>query len=132
MFHDAGMRCWVANGLGQVEVYDFRAGRFAGAIKGIAGSVRSLALHPDRPVIASVGLDRFLRLHDTGSRRSLGKVYLKTLLTHVDFCPADVSMAAPVTEEKVGQKGSGKAAEQPKRRAKAGGSSREGAKKRKP
>ena len=99
-----GSRCWVANGIGQLEVYDFRAGKFDGGIKGIAGSLRALALHPDSSsgtaggtgsTIASAGLDRFLRVHDTTSRRSVGKVYLKTQLTGVAFCPTDASMAPP-------------------------------------
>lgn len=45
------------------------------------GSVRALAVHPGRPVLASLGLDRFLRLHDTRSRQPLGKVYLKSQLS---------------------------------------------------
>ena len=89
-----GNRIWVADATGQIEVYDVRAGRFTGGIKGIAGSVRALAMHPDGKAIASVGLDRFLRVHDTSTRQSLGKVYLKTQLTGVGFCPTDASMAA--------------------------------------
>jgi ribosome biogenesis protein NSA1 len=106
-----GNRVWVANAIGTVEVYDVRAGRFSGAIKGIAGSVRDLALYPTRGsstsstnstsgtitrnvCIASVGLDRFLRVHSTASRNSLGKEYLKTQLTGVAWCPTDAIMAA--------------------------------------
>ncbi len=98
-----GNRVWVANAIGTVEVYDVRAGRFSGAIKGIAGSVRDLALYPaiesstgsssKSAYIASVGLDRFLRVHSTASRASLGKEYLKTQLTGVAWCPTDASMA---------------------------------------
>ena len=51
-----------------------------------AGSVRALALHPGRPILASVGLDRFLRLHDTSTRALLAKVYLKQQLT--GGCPS--------------------------------------------
>lgn len=95
-----GRRCWVANGLGQIEVYDFRAGKFAGGIKGVSGSVRSLAVLPGSNVVASGGLDRFLRLHDTTTRKSLGKVYLKTQITEVAFCPTDESMVpAPAAGE---------------------------------
>lgn len=46
-----------------------------------AGSVRALAVHPGRPLIASVGLDRFLRVHDTRTRQPVCKVYLKSQLT---------------------------------------------------
>ena len=113
-----GQRIWVANAAGSVEVYDVRAGRFSGALKGIAGSVRDLALYPTPPInkkkssgndtstkslyIASVGLDRFLRVHSTTSRVSLGKEYLKTQLTAVGWCPTDVSMI-PKAEKKSGK-----------------------------
>ena len=46
-----------------------------------AGSVRSLVVHPQAPVLTSVGLDRYLRLHSVHSRQLLAKVYLKTLPT---------------------------------------------------
>ena len=48
-----------------------------------AGSLRALAVHPQLPILASVGLDRFLRLHDTRTRQPLAKVYLKQQLTGV-------------------------------------------------
>jgi ribosome biogenesis protein NSA1 len=105
-----GKRLWVANAQGGVEVFDVRAGRFTGAIKGIAGSVRDLALYPTKSssmsdnnsrdsYIASVGLDRFLRVHSTASRSSLGKEYLKTQLTGVVWCPTDASMAVKIAEK---------------------------------
>ncbi len=58
-----------------------------GALKGPAGSVRALALHPTQPLIASVGLDRFLRMHSTETRAQLGRVYLKQQLTGVVWVP---------------------------------------------
>jgi hypothetical protein len=33
----AGQRCWVGNGLGQIEVLDVAAARFVGSVKGLAG-----------------------------------------------------------------------------------------------
>lgn len=77
----AGHRVWLGNGLGQIEVLDVVSRRFSGAVKGLAGGVRALAVHPTQPVLASVGLDRYLRLHATHSRRLLAKVYCKTLPT---------------------------------------------------
>lgn len=59
------------------------------------GSVRALALHPALPLLASVGLDRHLRLHSTTSRACLAKLYLKTQLSDVAFCPTDASMLPP-------------------------------------
>ncbi len=84
----AGKRVWVANAAGKVEVLDLQAGKMDGAVKGAIGSVRSLALHPTEPLLASVGLDRFVRVHSTTSRKQLCAVYLKQQLNGVSFCPA--------------------------------------------
>jgi ribosome biogenesis protein NSA1 len=92
-----GDRVWAANAAGGIEMYDVRAGRFSGAIRGAVGSVRALAMHPDGMAMASGGLDRFLRVHDPKSRAGMGKVYLKTQITGVAWCPADASMAPPPT-----------------------------------
>lgn len=73
-----------------------------------AGSVRELAAHPELPVLASVGLDRYLRLHDRHTRQLLAKVYLKTLPTGVAFCPTDASMLPPPAEPAAATQGSGK------------------------
>lgn len=99
-----GQRCWVGNGLGQLEVYDFKTGRFSGAIKGIAGSVRSVVLSTDGGIIVSVGLDRFLRLHDTKSRSGLGKVYLKSQLTGAVIVPM---LPVPVKSNEGGRQDEG-------------------------
>ena len=92
---------WVANAAGQLEVLDLETGKMAGALKGSAGSVRALALHPSEPVLASVGLDRFLRVHSTASRKQLAAVYLKQHLTGVAFCRAPdlPPTEAPAQEE---------------------------------
>lgn len=82
----AGLRCWAANGKGGMQVLDLAGGKLQGALKGAAGCVRALALHPDLPLLASVGLDRFLRVHNTATRKLLAKVYLKQQLT--GGCPA--------------------------------------------
>ena len=88
----------MANAAGQVEVLDLRTGKMAGALKGAGASVRALALHANEPVLASVGLDRFLRLHSTASRKQLAAVYLKQKLTGVSFCAPP---AEPAAEEAV-------------------------------
>ena len=41
---------------------------------GIAGAVQQLQLHPTAPLLASVGLDRFFRLHDVATRTLVKKV----------------------------------------------------------
>ena len=58
------------------------------ALKGSTGSVRALAPHLEFPLIASAGLDRYLRLHDSSTRKQVAAVYLKQHLTGVTFCPA--------------------------------------------
>lgn len=58
-------------------------------LKGHGGSVRALHRHPTEPYIASVGLDRWLRVHHTGTRTLVGKVYLKQQLTAVRFAPGE-------------------------------------------
>lgn len=84
----AGLRVWAANGTGHMQVWDLCAKKMLDALKGAGGSVRSLALHPaGEPLIASVGLDRFVRVHSTASKSGLGRVYLKQQLTGVCWLP---------------------------------------------
>jgi ribosome biogenesis protein NSA1 len=78
----------VATAAGQIELFDLKAGKMSGALKGSTGSVRALIPHPELPLIASAGLDRYLRLHDTSTRKQVAAVYLKQHLTGVTFCPA--------------------------------------------
>lgn len=113
----AGERVWVANAAGQVEMLDLQAGKMAGAVKGATGSVRALALHPTEPLLASVGLDRFLRVYSTATRKQLTAVYLKQQLTGVSFCPALPQDAAPDNEQEAGAAAaSGKTAKRKKHR----------------
>jgi ribosome biogenesis protein NSA1 len=81
----SGGRWWVGDAGGNLQVYDVRAGKFSGAIKGIGGSARSLDIHPSEPLIASAGLDRFMRVNSTLSRSSVAKVYMKSQLTCIRF-----------------------------------------------
>ena len=83
----AGQRCWVGNGLGKLQALDLRQRRMEGALKGFTGSVTALAAHDSQPLLAAVGLDRFLRLYDTNSRRLLARLFLTQALTGVAFCP---------------------------------------------
>jgi len=41
---------------------------------GIAGAVQQLQMHETLPLVASVGLDRFLRVHDVTTRSLVKKV----------------------------------------------------------
>ena len=90
----AGERVWVATAAGQIEVLDIRAGRLSGALKGSTGSVRALDLHPTEPLLASVGLDRHLSLHNTATRKQVASVYLKQHSMGVVFCPTPAPQKA--------------------------------------
>nr|CAD1819108.1 unnamed protein product [Ananas comosus var. bracteatus] len=48
-----------------------------------SGSIRSIARHPELPVIASCGLDAYLRLWDAKTRQLLSAVFLKQHVTSV-------------------------------------------------
>ncbi|XP_032939493.1 WD repeat-containing protein 74 isoform X1 [Catharus ustulatus] len=73
----------VGSARGDVAVIDLRKGRVLRALKGFAGGVRGLQCHPRLPLVASVGLDRFLRVHQLRDGRLRDKVYLKSRLTCV-------------------------------------------------
>uniref|UniRef100_A0A8C6XGG8 WD repeat-containing protein 74 n=1 Tax=Naja naja TaxID=35670 RepID=A0A8C6XGG8_NAJNA len=70
----------VGSSHGDVAVIDLRQGRLVKCLKGFAGSVRAIRCHPTLPVVASCGLDRFLRVHNLQSQHLEHKVYLKSRL----------------------------------------------------
>ncbi|XP_049433566.1 WD repeat-containing protein 74 [Epinephelus fuscoguttatus] len=70
----------VGNTQGQIALLDLRKGLVRGCLKGLAGGVRGLQCHPSQPVVASCGLDRFLRIHSLEDRKLQHKVYLKSRL----------------------------------------------------
>ena len=73
---------------GNMAIYELRQGmRRLGKFKdGVAGgSIRDLECHPTRPYVASVGLDRYLRIHDMNTRRLVSKMYLRQRLNAVLF-----------------------------------------------
>lgn len=70
----------VGNTQGQMAVLDLRKGLVRGGLKGLAGGVRALQCHPSQPLVASCGLDRFLRIHSLEDRTLQNKVYLKSRL----------------------------------------------------
>lgn len=96
---NAGTLVWAGNGMGKIECLDLRMNKMQGSLKGPAGAVKSLALHPDLPIIASVGLDRFFRVHNIESKALLCKLYLKQQLTAVAWSPevAQIAVAAEAT-----------------------------------
>ncbi|XP_023817151.1 WD repeat-containing protein 74 [Oryzias latipes] len=76
----SGSTVVVGNTQGQIALLDLRKGLVCGCLKGLSGGVRGLQCHPSQPVVASCGLDRFLRIHSLEDRRLLHKVYLKSRL----------------------------------------------------
>ncbi|KAK1899926.1 WD repeat-containing protein 74 [Dissostichus eleginoides] len=70
----------VGNTRGEVAVLDLRKGLVRGVLKGLCGGVRALQCHPSFPIVASCGLDRFLRIHSLEDRKLQHKVYLKSRL----------------------------------------------------
>jgi hypothetical protein len=71
-----------------MQVLDMRSSKMLDALKGAGGSVRALALHPGgQALVASAGLDRFLRVHSTATKAGSCRVYLKQQLTAVCWLP---------------------------------------------
>ncbi|KAK0136291.1 WD repeat-containing protein 74 [Merluccius polli] len=75
-----GQAVVVGNTHGSLAVLDLRKGLVRGCLKGLAGGVRGLQCHPTLPLVASCGLDRFLRIHSLETRSIEHKVYLKSRL----------------------------------------------------
>uniref|UniRef100_G3MNX6 WD repeat-containing protein 74 n=1 Tax=Amblyomma maculatum TaxID=34609 RepID=G3MNX6_AMBMU len=79
----------VSNSHGRVALLDIRRKGIVHVFKGVAGSIRAVCCHPNLPLVASCGLDRFVRVHDLHSRLLLTKMYLKSrlncLLIRTDF-----------------------------------------------
>lgn len=112
----AGNRVWASNGLGQIEVWDLPAGKLQGAIKGAGGSIRTLQLHPNQPLLASAGIDRFVRVHSSQTRQQLARVYLKQQLTGLCWLPPVPVAAAVAGDAAAATAGGGGGIEQPDQR----------------
>ncbi|KAM4070977.1 hypothetical protein ACB094_11G026700 [Castanea mollissima] len=81
-----GYTVYVGNGSGDLASFDMRTGKLLGCFLGkCSGSIRSIARHPELPVIASCGLDSYLRFWDIKTRQLLSAVFLKQHLTNVVF-----------------------------------------------
>jgi len=64
-----------ATSTGIVSLFDLRKRQCVGSYKGkIAGSIRSVHVHPSKPIFACCGLDRFVRVFDIKKRTLLHKV----------------------------------------------------------
>ncbi|XP_017344467.1 WD repeat-containing protein 74 isoform X2 [Ictalurus punctatus] len=89
----------VGNTHGQLATLDLRKGLVRGCMKGVAGSVRGLQCHPTLPLVASCGLDRFLRIHNLQDRTLMHKVYLKSRLNCVLVSSKDLQCVSDEDEQ---------------------------------
>ncbi|KAB1217322.1 WD repeat-containing protein 74 [Morella rubra] len=81
-----GYTVYIGNGSGDLASVDMRTGKLLGCFLGkCSGSIRSIAMHPELPVIASCGLDSYVRFWDIKTRQLLSAVYLKQHLTNIFF-----------------------------------------------
>ncbi|KAM4743431.1 WD repeat-containing protein 74 isoform 1-T1 [Anableps anableps] len=76
----AGGTVVVGNTQGQIALLDLRKGLVRGCLKGSSGGVRALQCHASQPLVASCGLDRFLRVYGLEDRKPQHRVFLKSRL----------------------------------------------------
>ncbi|KAJ1942937.1 Ribosome biogenesis protein nsa1 (NOP7-associated protein 1), partial [Linderina pennispora] len=83
-----------ADNMGNLQQMDMRKGNVIGGYKEIAGAVRAIALSEDGSKIAAAGLDRFVRVYETGGTRAmLHRAYVKQRVTGLvyDWSSKDVN-----------------------------------------
>ena len=78
-------QAYLGNGRGDLACLDMRSGKGLGKFRGLTGSCRNICIHPTEPLLASVSLDRYLRVHDIKTRELRYKFYLKYKLNCVMF-----------------------------------------------
>jgi hypothetical protein len=92
----------VSDAKGKVARVDIRAGGVLGTLKGAVGSVRAVSLHPTLDLLATVGLDRFLRVYDLKKRVLSHKLFLKQRLTACLFTADPVVIPEVSAEDSTG------------------------------
>ncbi|XP_010540526.1 PREDICTED: WD repeat-containing protein 74-like [Tarenaya hassleriana] len=81
-----GHTIYVGNASGDLASFDIRTGKMMGCFVGkCSGSIRAVVRHPHHHVIASCGLDRYVRVWDVKTRQLLSSVFLKQHLTGLVF-----------------------------------------------
>ncbi|CAN6975420.1 unnamed protein product [Brassica rapa subsp. trilocularis] len=110
-----GHTVYVGNASADLAAFDIRTGKLLGSFLGkCSGSIRSVVRHPHHQVIASCGLDRYLRVYDVKTRQLISAVFLKQHLTGLVFDSgfsgeAEIAVANTVveaeTEETMEQEG---------------------------
>ena len=85
--------------VGRVSRVDLRTLRLNGVYKGNTGSIRDIAIHPSMNVVATVGLDRIMRVFDIETRQQLHRVYLRQRLNCVLFSSEELVQCLAKEEE---------------------------------
>ena len=80
--HDANT-AYVANNHGQLNSVDLRKRALFAKFKGNSGSIRQIVVHPTEPLIATAGLDRYLRVYSLDTRKCMAAAYMKQALSGV-------------------------------------------------
>ncbi|KAK3603142.1 hypothetical protein CHS0354_042967 [Potamilus streckersoni] len=75
----------VSNTQGKMALMDLRKGQVVHIFKGFAGGIRDVQCHSSEPLVASCGLDRFLRIYDINTKQLMHKFYLKSRLNCLIF-----------------------------------------------
>ncbi|KAL9953271.1 hypothetical protein ACROYT_G040664 [Oculina patagonica] len=80
----------VGNTVGTMGSIDLRKGQLQGHYKGFAGGIRCISCLDKQQMVASCGLDKFLRIHHLHNRKLLNKVYLKSALNCLLFSAKEI------------------------------------------
>lgn len=81
----------IGNSQGKMATIDLRKGKVVNIFKGFAGSIRDIKCHKKQPLVASCGLDRYVRIHDYQTKELKQKFYLKSRLNCLLFMDDDES-----------------------------------------
>lgn len=88
----------MADVAGTMFAIDLRTMKNCGNFRGNSGSVRSIEHHSSLPLVASVGLDRHLRVYNSSTKRGMASVYLKQRMNKV-LLSRDAMVGIEVDEE---------------------------------
>jgi len=100
-----GTYLYISDNVGDIYVLDTRKDlQLAGKMKGAMGCIKQMALSPLHPYLASVSLDRYVRIYNTNTNKLFRKIYLKNKLTSVALLDDvfDSTKADEIDEQKLG------------------------------
>ena len=83
---------YVGDTSGGFTLWDLRTQKKLHALKGCAGSIRSIQMHPSHSAIGCAGLDRFVRVYSTKTFKQISAAYLKNRLNCCLFMNDTVDM----------------------------------------